>query len=629
MTLQYRFADVKIDLDSFRLSKAGRVLEVEPKALNLLIFMVRNPGRLVERRELIGAVWGDSFVTDHVLNRAIGQLRKVLEDDAKVPRYIETVPTLGYRFIAQVETETPKPPAEIDPSPVNSLPPSPEPQGADEIALTPLNDSGPRLRRRTIYAGVALFLVGISAALWVSHGRAGVSAVAPIKSLAVIPLDNLSGDPGQDYYADGMTDELITMLAKNSTLRVTSRTSILQYKGAHRPLREIAQTLGVDGILEGSVARTGNQVHMTLQLIQAPTDTHLWAESYDREMKDVPGLPREVAEAIAKRLNSTVPSLPPARYVNPEAHDAYVHGRYLWISGDYEESHEYLKKATEIQPDYALGWSGLADYYGAGAASGELDPKQAFPQQEAAARKAIQLDDSLAQAHLAMAAVYFFGRWDWAAADREALRAIELDPKFAEAYYFRAMILSTLNRHQEAIESGKKSLEIDPFSRPYALAGLYNDAREYDAALKDAFQRLESTTNNIGLLGAVASAYWNKAMFKEAVDFEAQADLSEGDKESALGKRRAFQQEGAKGVVQWRLRTLNKAAAKGYVSPVGLAGVYGELGEREKALALLDEAYRQHSPNLLGIQHNPDFDFLHSEERYRTIIREMGLPPAY
>jgi tetratricopeptide (TPR) repeat protein len=190
-----------------------------------------------------------------------------------------------------------------------------------------------------------------------------------------------------------------------------------------------------------------------------------------------------------------VPPPPAARYVNPEAHDAYVHGHYLWITGDNEEAHLYFKKAIEIQPDYALGWTGIADYY----AFGQLDPKVAHPQLEVAATKALQLDDALPQAHLSMSEVYFMIRWDWAGADREALHAIELDPRFADACYFRAQILETLNRHQEAIEMVKKELEIDPFSRPYALADAYNKAREYDAAIKDAFQRFESAPNNIGL----------------------------------------------------------------------------------------------------------------------------------
>ncbi len=503
---------------------------------------------------------------------------------------------------------------------------------APKAVPAPTSRATPRRSRRAVW--IALGATGIViAALAVALGlypRMLHRDVQPnIASLAVLPLDNLSGDAAQDYFADGMTDELITMLAKRSTLRVTSRTSVMQYKGAHRPLREIARGLGVDGILEGSVVRSGNNVHLTVQLIQAQTDTHLWAESYDRDMKDEVTLPREVAETIAKKLKSAVPPLPPARYVSPEAHDAYVHGRYLWTARDYDAAQGYLQKAVELQPDYALGWSGLSDFYGGRAVDGEVDPRQALPQMEAATAKAIRLDDSLAEAHLSMAAMYFFSRWDLTAADREILRAIELDPKFAEAYYIRALIHTSLNRHQEAIELEKKAMEIDPFARPYALAGFYFRAREFDAGLKETLQRLESNPNSIPLNFTLAQAYWNKGMDKRAVEIEAKAYTLQSDNESASGIRRAFQQGGSKGVARWRIDGLNKSAALHYVSPLDLAGAYGEFGDKEKALAFLEEAYRRHVPALVWVQCDPHFDFLHSEERYRSLIHRIGLPPAY
>jgi TolB-like protein len=261
----------------------------------------------------------------------------------------------------------------------------------------------------------------------------------------------------QEYFADGMTDELITMLAKDSTLRITSRTSVMQYKGAHRPLPEIARALNVDGILEGSISRTPDKVHLTLQLIRADTDTHLWAESYDRDANDVVSLPQEAALTIAKRLNSAATPTAAPRYVNPEAHDAYLHGHYLWYADQNEKSFEYFKKATELQPDYAPGWAGLSDYYGAGMVDGLLDPATSRTPEEGAAIKAVQLDDSLPEAHLALCAAYLVVHWDWTRSDPECQRAIQLDPEFAEAHHFRAKIFAALNRHPEAIEEQKKS----------------------------------------------------------------------------------------------------------------------------------------------------------------------------
>ena len=246
----------------------------------------------------------------------------------------------------------------------------------------------------------------------------------------------------------------------------------MQYRGARRPLPEIARALHVDAILEGSVSRSADQVHMTLQLIRADTDSHLWADSYERDANDV-ALPDEAAKAIARQLHRAVPAVKAIRYVNPAAHDAYLHGQYLWFGDHMEESGAWFRKAIDLQPDYALAWAGLADYYGEGIAGDVLDPRTSIVPEEQAAERALELDPNLPQAHQAMGAMFLIDRWDWADADREILRAISLDPQNGELYYLRACLLQAVNRNAEAIDLGKKAMEIDPFSRPYALAGLY------------------------------------------------------------------------------------------------------------------------------------------------------------
>ncbi len=316
----------------------------------------------------------------------------------------------------------------------------------------------------------------------------------------MLPLDNLSGDSSQDYFADGMTDELITMLAKESNLRVVSRTSVMQYRGARRPLPEIARALHADAIVEGSVSRSAHQVHMTLQLIRADTDSHLWADSYERDANDV-ALPDEAAKAIANQLHRAVPAVKANRYVNPAAHDAYLHGNYLWLSDHMDQSGAWFQKAIDLQPDYALAWAGLADYYGEGIAGDVLDPRTSILPEEQAAERALALDPNLPQAHQALAAMFLIDRWDWANADREIRRAISLDPQNGELYYLQGCVLQAVKRDAEAIDSGKKEMEIDPFSRPYALAGFYVGARQYDAALKEIHLRLEANPNNPDLLG--------------------------------------------------------------------------------------------------------------------------------
>jgi TolB-like protein/DNA-binding winged helix-turn-helix (wHTH) protein len=632
----FEFGDLRLDCSRFELWRAGRSLKLERKPMELLILLATREGDLVTRAEIAEHLWGSEvFVdTEHGINTAIRKIRQALRDDPDQPRFVQTVMGKGYRFIGPISEVRLPPPI---------LAPEPAAPGARDVATTipapqsSTSETGapsrrPRLPSWLLIGASVIVLCCITAftlhAHW-SRERSARAATSNIRSIAVLPLDNLSGDPAQNYFADGMTDELTTMLAKNSTLHVVSRTSAMQYKGAHRPLREIAQALGVDGILEGSVERSDGKVHMTIQLIQASTDTHLWADSYERDANDVVTLPSEAAEAIAKRLNSAVAPPPSARYVNPEAHDAYLHGHYLWFSGQNDKAGEYFRKATELQPDYAPGWSGLSIYYGAGAVDGLLDPRTALPAQDVAARKAVILDEALPEAHLAMAATYWLHNWDLARADKEVLGAIELDPKFAEAHHLRAKILAALNRHQEAIAEQKRATELDPFARPFALPLSYILARQYDAAITDGLQRLESTPNDATLHGVLSEAYRCKDMHNEAVQMLGPYFLLQGDKSSAESVRRAFEQGGYIAVVRWEISDTERKSAKQYVSPVEMALLYAQLGQREKTLALLEEGYRQHSPYMLDIQNDPAYDFLHNDQRYRSLITKIGLPQAW
>ena len=553
--------------------------------MELLILLATREGELVTRAEIAERLWGNEvFVdTEHGINTAIRKIRQTLRDDPEQPRFVQTVTGRGYRFIgpiseastcrSQATSGTPQPsvPAAAPPSRHPDHQPVESRRAAHASAHFP-----PGSHRRL--GGACLFIMAFTLRAHWPRAHSARAATPNIHSLAVLPLDNLSGDPAQNYFADGMTDELTTMLAKNSTLHIVSRTSVMQYKGAHRPLREIAQALGVDGILEGSVERSDGKVHMTIQLIQASTDTHLWADSYDRDANDVVTLPMEAAQAIAKRLNSAV-AVKPARYVNPDAHDAYLHGRYLWFTSQYEKSADYFREATELQPDYALGWAGLADYYGAGTVEGQLDPRTALPAQDAAARKAIALDDSLPQTHLSMAATYWLYNWDLPRADQETRSVIELDPEFAEAYHLRAKFLEEMNRQPEAIEQQKKATELDPFGRPWAMALAYLMARQYDAAITDGAQRLESTPNDAWLHYILSDAYHCDGEDKESVEKLAQFFSLISMPEYAESLRHAFEQGGYDAVLRSQIHGLEHQSPAQYLSVVELAGLYAQLGQ--------------------------------------------------
>jgi TolB-like protein/DNA-binding winged helix-turn-helix (wHTH) protein len=634
------FGVFEVDVQARELRKKGSRVKLQQQPFELLMILLEHPGQVVSREDLRQRLWpADVYVDfDRGLNKAMVKLREALGDSPESPIYVETLPKVGYRFIGPVNSSQLAPQiAPVAGGSAVDLLSKPEfagngnertiaPPASAEVVPAPKEKIRWRLGLAILAA--VLIVLGFGTA-WARWHRAAISA--PIRSIAVLPLDNLSGDPGQDYLAAGMTDELTTMLAKHSNLRVISRTSatsVMQPKGAHRPLPEIARELGVDGILEGSVERTGDKVHMTIQLIQAPSDSHVWAESYDRNANDLVTLPSDAANTIAKKLNAAVAQPVSTRYVNPEAHDAYLRGLYLWYAGN-NDSIKYFKKATELQPDYALGWCGISFFYGAAAIDLFSDPRDALPQQKAAAEKALALDDSLPEAHLAMAASYFNNEWDFDRALHETRRAIELDPKFAEAYHFRSKILSSLGRHAEAIEVQKKASELDPFARPYGLALTYAYARQYDAATAEVMRRRESNPNDSWSHWMLDFIYQCQGKWKESAEERAKSFSSTGDNKSAETVRTLFANGGVKAVAAWDLNHLKTQGVNGYVSPVKRAWCYVQLGQREHALDQLEDAYRQHSPGLLEVQQVAIFDVLHGEPRYRAIIQAVGLPPAY
>jgi TolB-like protein len=453
---------------------------------------------------------------------------------------------------------------------------------------------------------------------------------AAIASLAVLPLANLSGDPNEEYFADGMTDELTTMLAKDSTLRIVSRTSAMQFKDAHRSLPEIARALNVDAILEGSISRSSRQVHMTLQLVRGDTDSHLWAESYDRNTNDVAALPDNAARAIAARLNSATPPHANAPYIKPEAYDAYLRGHYYWVVGRNEDAGRYYQRAVDIQPDYPLGWTGLADYYALGALNGELDPLRVLPQAEAAARKAVELDDSLPRAHASLGGMIFFNRGDGVQALKELTRATELDPQDGEAFHLHAKILCALGRYDEAIAVQKQSTAINPIEHPGAMAEIYLCTRQFDAAISDGAMRLKDFPVAADILDLLADSYHWKGIDKEAVEMLAREISAAGDLPLSAAVRRAFETGGYAAVVRCQLAAVEKRARTARVSTFELADLHGRLSEHDETLALFEQGVNERDPLLLLLaQSDPAFDFLHADPRYRSLIQKMGLPPRY
>jgi len=618
----FEFGEFELNCERFELRRKGIPLRLERQPMELLIVLASSDGRLVTRDEIAQLLWpSEVFVdTGHGINTAIRKIRHVLREDPESPRFLQTVTGKGYRFIGV----TPKP----EPIPLPGETAQPEPPIPQPVVPTHAPAWPHRLWISVSVSAVILILIGI--ATFGARSVRGHTKPQPITSIAVLPLDNLSGDPSQNYFADGMTDELTTMLAKDSTLRIVSRTSAMQFKDAHRSLPEIARALNVDAILEGSISGSSKKVHMTLQLIRGDTDSHLWAESYDRDTNDVAVLPDNAAKAIAASLNCSTPPHGNARYIKPEAHDAYLRGHYSWVVGRNEDAGSYYQQAVQIQPDYALGWTGLADYYAGAAITGEVDPTQALQRAEAAARKAVELDDSVPRAHTALGGMIFFNHGDEVQALNELTRATELDPHDGEGFHLHAKVLCALGRYDEAIAVQKQSTAINPFEHPGAMAEIYECTRQYDAAISDGEMRLKDFPGAPDILKFLADSYHWKGRDKEAVEMLARQFSAEGNLPMSAAIRRVFETGGYAAVVRCQLAAVEKRARTGRVSTFAIADLHGRLSEHDETLALLEQGVNERDPLLLLLaQSDPAFDFLHSDPRYRSLIQKMGLPPMY
>ena len=618
-----RFGAFEVNLQSGELRKNGMRLRLSGQPFQILAVLLERPGEVVTREELHSKLWPtDTFVDfDHGLNNAVARIREVLDDSSETPRYLETIPRRGYRFIAPL----------LDVRPAAATPSAAEPREASQrgpdvggVATVEITPS----RTRRAMAAVALCLI-TAALVFILRGRVfRTNQAAQIHSIAVIPLANLSGDPAQEYFADGMTDELITALAKNRSLRVVSRTSAMQYKGVQRPVREIARELGVDGILEGSISRSSTRVHMTVQLIYAPSDSHVWAESYDRDLNQAYSLPEELSQTVAKEVKVATSPAPAPRYISPEAHDAYLRGRFFWFAWDFPQATTNFEQAIQLQPDYAVAWSWLSATYQLEAIDGSRPASEVGAPAESAARKALELDDSLPDAHWSMCGWYHFFAWDLSRADAECRRAIELSPSSGEPHYMRHWVLMAMERQDEAAQEEKRDVELDPFARAWSLGNFYLMERQFESAISELEVQSRFRPDDSGVHENLATAYWLKGRYKESEQESEKLLQLEGRSDSVIALRKAWQRGGETAVGQWGAEDIKAQARKRYVSPYALASAVSYTRDKEETVKYLNEAFGQHDANLINIQNDPLFDFIHSDPRYQALVRKIGLQLA-
>ncbi|HSZ02480.1 MAG TPA: tetratricopeptide repeat protein [Terriglobales bacterium] len=638
-----RFGTYEVCFQSGEVRKAGLRIRVQQQPMKLLEILLERPGEVVTREELRRRVWTDESFGDfdQAVNIAIAKLRSALGDSAENPRFIETLPKRGYRFIADVSV--------VD---ADARPKRPQ-STAGDLSTTEAGDNNdnnnnnkdklqapgfaaPPKRRPPLWVIVALTLVLILPILFVLL-RSRARTPAGIRSLAVLPLDNLSGDASQNYFADGMTDELITDLAQISALRVISRTSVMAYKGARKPLPQIARELNVDAVVEGTVLHSGDQVRITAQLIEASTDKHLWSRSYEGDFRDILALQNKVATEIADqiRINLTPQeqaALKNAKVVNPEAYESYLKGRYFWnkrTADGLKAALAYFNQAIEEDPKYAQAYSGLADTY---ALLGDwqyavMTPKEAFPKAKAAAIKALELDSALGEAHNSLAFVLDGFDWDFDAAGKEFRRAIELNPGYATAYHWYAWHLSLLGRYDDAIAEMRKAENLDPLSLIINadLAELLVLAHSYDESIQQSRKTIEMDPNFALAHNQLAQAYLQKHMYAEAVaELQKAVQLSTGSPTCIANLARAYVLSGKRSEAEKLLSDLRKRSNPGYSNASEIAMIYASLGDTDQAMNWLEKGFEERfNP---GVLLRPGFDPLRSDSRFQNLVHRIGLP---
>jgi len=634
-----RFGTFEVSLQSGEVRKAGLRIRVQQQPMKLLEILLEHPGEVVTREELRSRVWpSENFGDfDQALNIAIGKLRSALGDSADSPRFIETLPKRGYRFIADVSV------VDADAGPKRQ-----EPVGAELPALDPgqkIQAAGlavaPKRRRwPTRWVGalalvIIIIVIGLSIlSVWLLRSRA--PAPTGIRSIAVLPLENLSGDAAQNYFADGMTDELITDLAQISALRVISRTSVMVYKGARKPLPQIARELNVDAVVEGTVLRSGDQVRITAQLIEASTDKHLWSQSYEGELRDTLALQNRVATAIADqiRINLTPQeqaALKNVKVVNPEAYESYLKGRYFWnkrTADGLKVALAYFKQTIEEDPKYAQAYSGLADTY---ALLGDwqyavMTPKEAFPQAKTAAIKALELDSTLGEAHNSLAFVLDGFDWDLDSAGKEFQRAIELSPGYATAHHWYAWHLSLLGRYDQAIAEMRKAQNLDPLSLIINadLAEVLVLAHSYDESIQQSRKTIEMDPNFALAHNQLAQAYLQKHMYDEAVAELQEAVKLSGDSPTCIANlARAYIASGKGSEAVQLLGDLKKRSNPSHSNASEIAMIYASLGDTDQAMNWLEKGFEERfNP---GVLLRPGFDPLRLDPRFQKLLHRVGL----
>lgn len=612
----YQFGPFCLDPVKRRLLRDGEVVKLTPKAFETLFVLVQQRGKTIDKDELLKTVWAGTIVEENNLNQSITALRKSLGDSRQESQYIATIPGVGYRFVADVKEVHEEELAGVEPAPIKT-------------------------ERRPMFRYALLLLVPLVLAVvgYAVLTRKKSPPGPAVSSIMVLPLDNLSGDPNEEYFADGVTDALIGDLAKLSGLQVISRTSSMHYKGTKKSLPEIAREIKVDAIVEGTVQRSGDRVVIRAQLIHAATDRHLWVQVYERPMRDVLDVQSEIAQTIARQIQIQMTPADQARLtarhpVSPKAFDDYLQGRFLYWNRRTEENlHKaiaHFQNAIKEDPNYALAHVGLADCYNAlGVVQiGALPPTEARRLAEETAKKALALDPTLAEAHTALGYANHYN-WNWTAAEMDFKRAIELNPSYANAHNFYASFLMSRGRIEESIASSTRARELDPFSLSISAQRgfLLENARRYDEAIEQLRNVIAMDPNHYQAHWFLGHTYALNKQFEQAIAASQKAvDVSQRAP-GALGMLgMVYALAGQKNEANKILNELLEMNKRRYVTPAALANLYIGLDNKDQAFFWLEKAFQERSNYLAYLKVFPILDPLRSDPRFADLVRRVGLP---
>ena len=653
----FRCGAFEIDLKGFELRKHGLRIKLSDQPFQILAILLEKPVEIVTRDELRERLWpGDTFVDfDHGLNNAVMRLREALGDSSDRPRFIETLPRRGYRFIAPITTmhsagaavlASAAPAADLrdDPStaalrtPVEAVA---KPGDREEYAARPNAKRWLTLPRIAVMSAAVLASAVLSgfAVHYVRGMESGKLNPAHSMSLVVLPLENLTGDKEQEYFADGMTDDLTANLAKIRSLRVISRSTAMAYKGTRKPLSQIARELRVDAVVEGTVLRSGNRVRITAELVQVSTDHHLWAETYESQIGDVLALQNRVSSAIVDEIRINLSPEDKERLaktpsVSPEAYEDYLKGRYYWNkrSGEgFTKAIGYFEDATRKDPQYALAYAGLADCYGIIGATiyGTVPAAEAAPKAKAAAVRALEIDPSLAEAETSLATAKFNYDWDWAGAAEGFQRAIQMDPKYATAYQRYSLYSIAMGRFDDSFEQIKRARDLDPLSISINSSfgwRLYL-ARQYDRSIAQLRDTLEMDPSYEWAHLILGQAYEQKGEFSLALsELRKAVELSHNSPLMVSALAHADGVSGNQAEAQKLLAQLVTQSKQQYVSPYYIAIVYLALGKNDDAINWLERAFADRSNGLVFARVEPELDPLRSDPRFVALEHKLNFP---